>query len=306
MDRVTDLALPDFAESDLAEVERMIRFTQRTRELGDMKVLGFGEVSVAVGWPVDDPKVVFKRMVPDGTDQGPKDDLAGVQQFIDHIEARGGAVVPTTLQTYRRPDDGTVVPFLVQPAIPKNLLAETTLATESPTVDHPILVALHDFVERVSTDEGTIDPQLANFAWDGEQLAIFDVSTPMIWDENGKLDMRLDAIFYALPTALRPVAAKGLDDIMGYYRGAHGSLTQTCVFLKRMGYDAWADAAIQTFNARLDTPIDSDEVNQRFESQKKEFPRIKKMAQIQRFWTQKIRRKEFEYIITDSFSGQLI
>jgi len=304
--KVTDLQPARFTDADLAEVESMIRIAQRTSSIDHMNVLGFGEVSVAVGYPTENPTAVFKRMVPDGTADGPAADLDGVRRFIAHIEGRGGAVVPTELRLITRDDDQTVVPYLVQPAVPKELMAETTLKTETPAVDHPILVAIHDYVDTVSTDDFTIDPQLANFAWDGERLSIFDISTPMIWDANGKLDMRLDGIFYALPSILEPVARKGIEDIMEYYRGTFGSLTQTCVFLKRMGLDGWSDAARETFNARLDKPIDGDEVTRRYESQIKEFPRIKQMTKIQRWWATKVRRREFEYIITDSFNGKVL
>lgn len=304
--RVTDLTSPSFTEADVVGVEIQIRQAQKTSKIDHMKVLGFGEVSVAVGWPSDAPKMVLKRMVPGTNTAESQADLDNVQAFIDHIEARGGAVVPTTLELHTRADDGKAIPYLIQPAIPKELMAETVLETDTPVPDHPILVALHDYVRDVSTDDFTIDPQLANFAWDGERLSIFDVSTPMIWDADGKLDMRLDSILYALPQILRPVATKSLEDIMGYYRGLHGSLTQTCVFLRRTGLDDWAEAARQTFNTRLDTPIDADEVNSRFESQVKEFPRVKQMAKMRRFWVRNVRRQEFEYIITDSFSGQVL
>jgi len=304
--KVSDLSPADFDTADLAVIEEQIRHAQLTGSIDHLTVLGFGEVSVAVGWPQANPTAVVKRLPPGSSAAGAEADLDAIRSFMRRVESRGGFVVPTALHTFSREDDAKVVPYLIQPAIPAELMAETVLANEPARVDHPMLVALYNFVTTVSTDDGTVDPQLANFAWDGEHLALFDLSTPMTWDATGKSTSRLESVTHALPAPLKPVARKAITDVMEYYRGPLNSLTQTCVFLKRMGLDDWAHAASETFNARLHEKIDPAEVATRYQRQSREFRRIKTLARLHRWWARNVQRQEFEFIITDSFTGEIL
>ena len=78
------------------------------------------------------------------------------------------------------------------------------------------------------------------------------------------------------------------------------------VFLHRVGADAWVGAAIETFNEVLEVPIDQRVVHERWEQNQKDFSRLKKLARLQRAWQETVRGRPFEYLITDSFAGEVL
>ncbi len=55
-------SLPDATE--LGELEAVVIDALRSRDDSTLNVLGYGEVSIALGWPIDEPKFVCKRTPP--------------------------------------------------------------------------------------------------------------------------------------------------------------------------------------------------------------------------------------------------
>ena len=76
--------------------------------------------------------------------------------------------------------------------------------------------------------------------------------------------------------------------------------------------DRMVRAALQQFrrpdvNVRVFSRVRLEsEVEKLFGEATKNFPLIKLMARIQRFWQTKIRRGEYQYFITNSFSGEIL
>ncbi len=299
------LTVPTLSDQDLLEVEEQVLVAVNTRSVDHLNVFGLGEISVAIGWPTDEPVAVVKRLIPNPDPQRTLSDIEQVRGFRSKIEERGGAVLPTDLRTVTR-DDGHVIPYMVQPAVPRAMLAETVLDNDQPVAEHPLLVALYDYVERVSTDRFSIDPQIPNFAWHEGGLWLFDFSTPQLYDADGNFAANFDSGLLTLPALVRPVASRQVSKIFEYYRSHTGALTQTIVFLKRIGADRWVEPALETFNARLSDPIHAATVEERYRAQVKEFPQLKRLVQIQRTWIERVRREQFEFIITDSFAGTIL
>jgi len=47
-------------------------------------------------------------------------------------------------------------------------------------------------------------------------------------------------------------------------------------------------------------------VEARYTKQVKEFPRLKKLTMLQRWWVEKIKKRQYQYLITDSFAGKIM
>lgn len=298
--------LPEISDVELLALEETIRSAQRARSLDGLTVLGFGEVSIALGWPVDEPRFVAKRLIPvdDAADlDGP---LGAIDEFVDGLRASGGKVLPHATRRVRR-DDGRHVGYVVQPLVRRGELAETVLTSEPPEAFHPLLVAVRDFVVRCADDHLILDAQIPNFAWRDGEIWLLDITSPARFDADGQLDYpNLPLANQLVPAPLRPALGKASADIFRLYRGHHGALTQVVVFLHRIGAEAWVEPAIATFNEALDEPIELNEVRARWERNVKEFPRVKKLLMVQRAWQEKVRRRPYEYLITDSFTGEVL
>ena len=64
---------PVLSDAQLHEVERTILLALHSRDVSNLRVLGIGELGLAVGWPSDKPTSVIKRQAP-----GPADQVEGI------------------------------------------------------------------------------------------------------------------------------------------------------------------------------------------------------------------------------------
>ena len=298
-------AIPSVSNDELLALESRIQQAQRERSVDGLKVFGFGEVSIAIGWPTNDPRFIAKRLIPMPDAELIEAPLRAIEAFVDQVHSRGGKVLPTETRRITRAD-GQHVGYVVQPIVPRDMLAETMLKGE-PEAFHPLLVAVRDFVVACGGDDVALDAQIPNFAWTDGEVWLLDVTSPASFDSAGRLVCStLDLSKQLVPAVLGPVLDKASRDIFKQYRGVRGALMQVVVFLHRVGADAWVGAAIETFNEVLEVPIDPQVVHERWEQNQKDFLRVKKLVQLQRAWQEKVRRRPFEYLITDSFSGEVL
>ncbi|MEL6891947.1 MAG: hypothetical protein AAFP84_10135 [Actinomycetota bacterium] len=74
----------------------------------------------------------------------------------------------------------------------------------------------------------------------------------------------------------------------------------------RIGQERWLDAVLASFNDRLDRPIRRSDVMERFERLHAEMQQIKRLGRLQRSWLERVRRRRYEFFITDSFTGEVL
>lgn len=271
-----------------------------------MTVFGFGEVSIALGWPSEAPRFVAKRLIPIDTAARMDTPLAAIDDYIRQLEASGGQVLPTETRRVDRPD-GKYVGYVIQPIVEESQLAETVLENDTPAKGHPLLLAVRDFVQTCGGDHIMLDAQIPNFAWVDGTVSLLDVTSPGSFDEHGTLDYKMaDLSTQLVPKILHGTFEKATDEILQTYRGVHNQLTQVVVFLHRVNAAAWVQPAIDTFNEVLDDPIDPAVVKAKWEKNQKDFPKVKKLLMAQRAWQEKVRRQPYEYLICDSFTGQVL
>ena len=81
-----------------------------------MRVLGYGEITLVVGWPSDDPVVAVKRLPPfsDARRLGAYADL--LHRYLGILEDRGVAVVETELRSTSGPVKSTRCAVKTAPA----------------------------------------------------------------------------------------------------------------------------------------------------------------------------------------------
>ena len=149
------------------------------RDASRLEVLGFGEIAVAVGWPTDAPEVVLKRTAVYRSRADCERHMGAVDDYVARLAERGAAILPTSTHVVER-TDGRFVGYAAQPVVARSLLAETVLEIDEPRSDHPLLGAVRDYAVRHVTPELSVDMQIPNFAWDGDQLVLLDITTPIV------------------------------------------------------------------------------------------------------------------------------
>ncbi len=303
--------VPTVTDDDLAALEVDIAAAIAARSFGTLRVVGYGETGVAVAHPADDPVVVVKRL-------GSCVTRNEIDEWFDFLRAYEASLAPfvTIAPTEKRivegGPDGRLVPFLIQPLFPRSQLVEKILEETDPVVDHPMLVAVRDAALDALVDgRQVIDSQLSNFAWDGEQLALFDCGTPFVFHADGEPDYRLGVFKNAFPAVLRPVAIKAAEKVMRDFRTPNGNLAHSALSAVRVGQERWLDAIIETFNTGMaergvGEPLDREHVLQQFESIHRDMKVIKAVGRLNRAYVEKVRRNTYDFFVTDSFTKELL
>lgn len=300
----TELTPP--TDAMLAAADAAIDDAIEQRDVSDLKVLGFGEIAVAIAWPTADPQVVLKRTMAYATRAKCERHLTDISDYVERLTEAGVAVLPTTTHVVERPD-GRFSGYVAQPLVPKELLAETVIERDEPRADHPLLLALRAFAVKHITPRLSVDIQITNFAWDGEQLVLLDITSPFTYDENGDLDGLVpDEMLAIVPAFMRAPAMKEVRRVGELYRTLPGALSFVLVLLHRIDQSRWVPTVAAVFDEVLDEPLDLDQVQAEFERFKKTIPFIKRSARLQRWWITSVRRKRYDAFITDSFTGQLL
>lgn len=300
-------SLPAVSDDELATVERAIGDGIDRRSTDGLRIIGLGELGLAVGWPTEQPTVVFKRQAP-----GPRErleaDLARMRQFHDQLGEAGVPVIPTDIRSITN-DQGTTIPYLIQPAVDSDDLCENLIATRTPARDDPILVSIRDTVAQAVREDATgglsLDAQITNFAWDGERAVLIDTTPVLIWEPGTGPMHEVGNYLTAVPYALRPIALALTRKNGEDYRTVRGVLQQTAVYLRRIDQDRWVDSAIACFNEVLDSPLTRPEVDANFARVMRDLPTIKRLARVQRMWATKVRKHRYEFYITNSFTGEV-
>lgn len=296
----------DVDDATLEAAETAIADAIERRDASDLTVLGFGEIAVAIGWPAASPTAVLKRTVVYRERAHCQQHMDAVADYVARLGKRGAAVIPTTVYVVERAD-GRFVGYAAQPVVPKSLLAETVLESDEPRADHPLLTAVRDYTVAHATPELSVDMQIPNFAWDGERLVLLDITTPFMFTADGELDFELrPEIFGLFPAPMRRLALKEAMRIAHIYRSVPETLSFVVSLLYRIDQERWALAAAENFESELTEPLDLDAAETEHRRLVKVLPFLSRCSMVQRWWATKVRRRPYDFFITDSFSGDLL
>ena len=292
------------SDVDLLEVENALLDAFDTRSTDALDVIGFGEVGVAISWPRGDGHTVVKRVIS-------LDDEAEAAEFAgyldDYVEAVSAfvRVVPTEVRTVAN-RDGRVALYLVQPRLDRASLVEAIMETDEPSIDHPAVRAVVDTALRASESGRLgVDAQFQNFAWIDDELVLFDVGTPLVFEPDGSYSLDTDAVGRVMPAFLRGVARRKYEEVVCDIGSRRGSLEQAAMSLVRVGQERWLPVVLELVNPHLDPPLDHDAVVDRAAHLHKQSAGLKKMMKLERWWSTTVRRRPYDMFITDSFSGEL-
>jgi hypothetical protein len=291
-------------DDELLDVERLVAAAVRKRSVDGLHVLGFGEAGLALAWPGDHPRLVLKRLLSTEEEGESRHLFELVERYRAAVEPFV-AVAPTETRLITD-DDGRCVPYMVQQLYPAEHLLENVLASDAPDPEHPALVALRDAALSALADgRQAIDSQPSNFAWEDETLVFFDIGTPFLYDESGPL-LEFGAMLETMPAVLRPLVRREIGKVNGHLGTPFGNLEHAALGLIRIGQDRWLDAAVACFNERLDQPLDVATIATRGETFRSQLRFFKKVMRVQRMWVTKVRRRRYDFFITDSWTGEIL
>jgi hypothetical protein len=222
------------------------------------------------------------------------------QTFLAYLEAlreRGVDVVETELIPIEG-EDGTVVGYAIQPIFPRENLAPAVLRGQDPAAGHPLVDAVVETALAVVGPRLGIDAQLSNWIWEGGRLMYLDVTTPMIWAEDGRPLLDLDLLVRALPAIARGPVRRFLGPrILDGYRDRRGVANDLLGNLIKERLDPWIPLFLDPVNRSVSPPITEEDVRSYYRSDARLWETLLRIRRLDRAWQRHVRRRAYEFLL---------
>ena len=260
-----------------------------------LDVLGFGEITLVVGWPTEAPEVAVKRLPPFPGPARAEAYRALLATWTAALEAAGVPIVDTEVLTVEDPSE--VRCYLVQPLVPRGRLLNEVLRHATPEQADPLIARLVRHVVASVNERVGLDAQAANWVVDGEELRCLDVSTPLLRDERGRDRLDLGLFLSIYPWMLRPLLGPIAHSIMATFHDPRGVLLDTASNLVKEELDAWVPALLGHAAPHVATPIDEAEVRRYFTRDRRLWLLMQRLRRADRAWQRAVRRRPYPFLL---------
>lgn len=288
------VGIPD---TELRALDALVVAALASGDESHLRVLGYGEISLVLGWPVDEPAFACKLLpVFDG---GARFDAyrSTLGEYLEALRAAGLNPVSTELRGVDRPD-GSIAGYAVQPVLPSSGLAPAVLTGADPEHGHSVVRAVVDSAAAAVSPRVGIDAQLSNWWWDGAGLTYIDVTTPMLWSSDGEPQLDVDLLVRPLPWLLRGAVKRFLvPRILDAYRDLRGVYLDLCGNLIKEHLDGWLPRFVSAANEHLDQALSTDEVRRYYRSDARLWSALLAVRQLDRAWQMRVRRRPYPFLL---------
>lgn len=284
--------LLDRADVELVEAAIGAALARGTTE--GLLLLGYGEITVVVGWPTSEPRVAVKRLPP-LADRGRVERYANsVHAYCHALTEHGVHVVPQQTHVVPAHGGGWAL-HVVQPMYASEQLAVDHLRRDDPYC--------RELIARVVTmamlaDHGLgVDAQITNWVVVDGVPRLIDTTTPMMRVDGGfVLDIGL--ILTPFPAATRPLLRRFVvPDVLARYHDPRSIAIDIAANLHREDLARWIPAVLDAANDRLPQPIERDEVDRYYRQDARLWSTIQLAKRMNRGWTTHVRRKTFPILL---------
>jgi hypothetical protein len=205
--------------------------------------------------------------------------------------------VDTDLRAAPR-SDGTVAGYVVQPVLPAENLAPAVLARQDPGAGHQLVQAVVETAAATVSRTVGLDAQLANWTWDDSGLTYLDVSTPLLWSEDGRPLLDLELLSRSLPWILRGALRRlVVPGIVETYRDLRKVYFDLCGNLIKQRLDRWLPAFLQRAGHHLDRPLTAEEVHRYYRSDARLWAILLRIRRLDRAWQHRVRHRPYPFLL---------
>ena len=293
----TETSLAGLSDDELRRLEDLVEAALSSGDERGLPVLGYGEISLVLSWPPGDGRFACKRLPPFRSRERLDAYRATLDEYLEALGAAGVRVVETEMRAVEL-HDGTVAGYVVQPMLPAEHLATTTLRRADPEAGHPLIEAVASAAAAAVGPHLGLDAQLANWTWDGDELTYFDVSTPLIWSPEGDSQLDLDLLADAYPAILRwPLRRFVAPGILDTYRDLRKVYLDLAGNLLKERLEGWLPTFLDSFNAHLDEPLTEDEVRRHYRSDARLWAALLRIRRLDRAWRRRVRRRPYPFLL---------
>jgi hypothetical protein len=261
-----------------------------------LRVLGYGEITLVIGWPTEDPTVAIKRLPP-FADRGHLDGYARLlERYVQVLRERQIVVAQTELRTHPGPN-GSIRAYLVQPLVHRDRHLNVILESATPARVRELIELVVDCVNRCVDHAVGLDAQAANWWLEKGELAYFDVSTPMLRDHEGHEQLDLSVFLGVYPWLTRPVLARIAPGVMAQYHDRRTVLLDFASNLHKEGLDHCVPALLQAANRRLERPLAAADVSEYFRRDKLLWVLMQHLRLADQGWQRRVRHRPYPFLL---------
>ncbi|GIK77314.1 MAG: hypothetical protein BroJett022_10040 [Actinomycetes bacterium] len=271
-------------DGELEALEALVGEALAAGRDGELPVLGYGEISLVLGWPAEAPRFACKRMPAFDSRAAFESYRRAIDDYVERLEAVGIAVAPTEMRGVDH-DDLSVVGYVIQPILPAATLAPAVLHRTDPAEGHPLVAAIADAAAAAVSPRLGLDAQLANWAWDDGRLTYIDVSTPLEWDDRGASRLDVEPLAKAYPAILRPPLRRFIAPrILDGYRKLRSVYEDLAGNLIKERLTPWLPAFLAATNRHLARPLTEREVHGYYRSDARLWALLLRLRRLDRAW----------------------
>lgn len=272
---------------------------QRALDHGDdsaLAVLGYGEISLVLGWPSNQPRWACKRLPPFPSASAVDAYTSVLEEYLTELDACGVHVVRTEVQRVAMADGRTAV-YCVQPALEPEEMAVAIVAGGGEDADR-LLGAIVEVIMDMVDERVGLDAQLSNWAMTDEGLTYFDVTTPMLRRADGSEALDTSIFLASLPWLLRaPVRRFVLPDIMERYHRPRTVVLDLAANLIKERLDDRIATVLAAAGDRLDPPLTVAQVRADYRSDARTWALLQSVRRADRVWQQRVRRRTYPFLL---------
>jgi hypothetical protein len=284
--------------ADLALLDRRYLEACATGDDAALTVLGYGEISVVLGWPAEDPALACKRLPPFPDGAALAAYASVLDRYRDALDAAAVPVQPTELHALAT--DGEIHAFLVQPAVPRHGLAPAVLAATPPHDGHPLVTAVIDATCAAVSDRVGFDGQISNWAWRDGVLRYLDLTTPLLRSPGAVTDVDTSIFLASYPWAMRSGLRRFVvPEIVARYHDVRSVLSDLAANLIKERLAAWIPVVLAEANTRLARPLTEAEVRADYRSDARMWATMQRIRRLDRAWQRMARRRTYPFLLPE-------
>jgi hypothetical protein len=284
---------------DMAELGRLEDEVGRALVQGDgsaLSVLGYGEISLVLGWPLDEPTWACKRLPPFPSAAAADAYATTLDDYLTQLTDRGVHVIDTDVQRVALAD-GRLAVYCVQPVLPADEMATDIVRRRDDGAER-LLADIVDTVLGVVDERVGLDAQLSNWAVSDGRLTYFDVTTPLLRRADGSEALDTGVFLASLPWMLRaPVRRFVLADIMERYHDPRTVVLDLAANLVKEQLDDRIGPVLAAVGDRVDPALTEAEVRADYRSDARTWSLLQSLRRADRSWQQRVRRRTYPFLL---------
>jgi hypothetical protein len=279
----------------LDDLDAAVEEAIATGDAGRLRVLGYGEVTLVLGWPFERSEYAVKRLPPIRDEHDLAHYRGLLEEYVATLTAAGVAVVPTEVRACRAAT-GELHAYLVQPLIPRERLLDRVLRDAGPNRGEHLIRQVVATVAGVVDGHVGLDAQAANWAVDGDRIACFDVSTPMLRADGEEL-LDLGPFLSIYPWALRPVLRRTARDVISQFHDPRTVLLDLASNLVKENLERWLPATLAAAGEVVTPAITEREVRRYFRRDRRLWLLMQRLRRLDRAWQRHVRHRSYGFLL---------